>query len=213
MVRLAEASPRGGTEGLGGTNLRQRIFSARTPSRSGRALRLVLTAVLFLALGRGAAGYNNSAVPCGTWPNANPVTVQWTWGPDINTSGPWAYAFATVAEPNWDDSFTKLSLGYNSSASGEYDVYYSSTDGLAGHAYTWCHWWDPDQLADFLAEGNTYAYSDSGSYQAFMGNTAGHEIGHSLGYGHSTYDAVMKSGYGGSWPTTDDRDGFSAMYP
>lgn len=181
-------------------------------SRAVRAASLALLVTLASLLSSGVVtAYNNWDNVCGKWPNANPIGIQWKWDGDINQSGNWAYAFATVAEPNWDNSFTKIELGYNSSAAGEYGVY-NTAHQWYGLASVWCGInLCPCYIIDFLAEGNLHHNNDS-SYNAYMGNVAGHEIGHTLGYGHSCCAAVMQQGYAGSWPTLDDTQGMGAMY-
>lgn len=180
------------------------------PVRTRAGILVSLTAFLSLLLGGAANAYMNFDHVCGEWPNGSPISIGWKWDGDINISGWWAYAFATVAEPNWDNSFTKVQLSYSSGASGEYGVYYAD-DGWAGQAYVWCDLFCPCYIYDFLAEGNLEWHGDS-SWDAYMGNVAGHEIGHTLGYSHSCCPAVMKQGYSGSWPTQDDRDGMYYMY-
>lgn len=191
-------------------NFWTRLVRARSPKFAVSGL---LAIVLALALGTVASGYNNYDNVCGKWTNANPVGIQWKWGSSINPSGNWGYAFATVAEPNWDNSYTKIELGYWSTAASTFDVYYNTTDGWAGKALVNCGYGIPDgTIDDFAAYGNL-AWHDDSSYTGYMGNVAGHEIGHGLGFGHSNYDAVMKPGYSGSWPTSDDSAGIAAMYP
>lgn len=174
-------------------------------------LAVAISGLMLAATGQAILGYNNYDMPCGTWPNGTSVGVQWKWGPDINTGGNWAYAFANVAEPNWDNTSTKIDLGYNSSAAGEYDVY-NVADGNYGRAYVWCHWWDTDQIADFLAEGNLSVLPDA-TWDNEMAATAAHEVGHTLGLGHSTSAAVMNPSYSYSSPQTDDVNGLNALYP
>jgi matrixin len=188
---------------------------SRRVSARLRKISAVMLIVLSLAFSGGiAAAYNNSEVPCGKWPNGNPVGVQWKWGPYINQSGGWAHAFSVVAEPTWDDAFTKISIGWNSSAAGDYDVINDSAYS-GGYYWAWCHWWNPTQLADFLVVGNLYWYADS-PYGANMGRTAGQEIGHSLGLGHSSNPNAIMYGsnlYQGTWPTSDDAAGIASLYP
>lgn len=190
-------------------------MSGPAANRHVRAIRVVsLSVILGLSLmlfGSVASAYNNWDNMCGKWPNANPIGIQWKWDGDLNPSGWWGYAFASVAEPRWDDSYAKISLGYNSGAAGEYGVYYAD-DGWAGQAWAWCNYLCPCYIVDFLAEGNTQ-WRDGSSWDPYMGNVAGQEIGHTLGYGHSCCPAVMQQGYAGSWPTTDDNQGMRAMYP
>lgn len=46
-----------------------------------------------------------------------------------------------------------------------------------------------------------------------MAATAAHEVGHTLGLGHSTSAAVMNPSYSYSSPQTDDVNGLNALYP
>lgn len=189
------------------------IFRSRRNNTRAIGLVTVISICLGL-LGTAAAGYNNRDMPCGTWPNANPIRIWWKWGPDITPSGSWGYAFATVAEPNWDNSLTKFELSYASDAEASLDVYYDSGTTAYGQAFVWCHWFTT-QIAHFNAEGNTFYNPQTSPYNSYMGNVAGHEIGHGLGLGHSTAPAgaVMVQGYTGSWPTSDDYAGIASLYP
>lgn len=173
----------------------------------------MLISVLTVALLGGVAGaWNDFDNMCGTWELQEVIGIQWKWDGQINPGGWWAYAFASVAEPNWDNSISNLELGFSTAAEGEYGVY-DAPDGWAGQAWAWCQPPTYVKIIDFLAEGNLNWHGDS-SWDPYMGNVAGHEIGHTLGFGHSSVinDAVMRQGYTGAWPTADDYAGWNSMY-
>lgn len=187
--------------------------SCHAVTRRARALCLALVAALSLTLLGSAAVASNDIGPfaCGTWPYSfGTIFVTWKWGPNINQSGNWAYAFASVAEPTWDNSFSKVDLGYHPDGTTEFDTYYLINSSY-GYAYVWCYA-GTTTISNFHAEGNTYWNPDN-QWNNYMGNVAGQEIGHGLGLAHSNYPAVMQQGYTGSWPTSDDVEAINEYYP
>lgn len=182
--------------------------------RHGSRLALLVALVLAL-IGGTAVAYNDYDNGCGVFTGGNPIGIQWRWGTSINPTGNWAYAFASVGEPTWDNNFSKIDIGYNSSAASTFDLYYNQYDGRSGLAFVNCGYGVPDgTIDDFDALGNLYWHDDV-TYSSLMGNVAGHEIGHGLGLGHSYYTAVMNGSslHTGSWPTTDDTSTMNQKYP
>jgi len=176
-----------------------------------RALAMTAGCLLSLSiLGGVSAAYNNLDNQCGIWAGGG---YTYKWGTSINPAGNWAAAFVNAAW-NWDSHYSQIWNYYSSSSQAKYDWYYNQYDGWAGKTMLNCGYGIPDgTIDDFVAYGNLYWENDNG-YTTWKYNTAGHEIGHTYGFGHSTAtDSIMRVQlYLGSWPTADDSAGIAAMY-
>lgn len=145
------------------------------------------------------------------WNNTTPLNVLYKYGANLQTPGTaWRIAFNNGVY-NWNVANIKPAFLYDASNSRNTVDTYTAADGYWG--YTWWYCNVLYYLDRFDAKGNVnYNPNDQQRDEV-----ASHELGHGLGFGHSTVSpAVMNvSGPYGTWgvPQQDDVNGANAMYP
>lgn len=186
----------------------QRHHAPLRPLTLALAICLVVTSML--AGARTAVGYNNLDTLC-HWNNTSPLNVLYKFGANLQTPGTqWRIAFDNGVS-NWNLAPIKPAFLYDSSNSRNTLDTYTAADGNGG--YTWWYCNVLYYLDRFDAKGNVNYYPNDQQRVEI----ASQELGHGLGFGHSTVSpAVMNvNGPYGTWgvPQQDDIDGANAMYP
>lgn len=178
--------------------------------RAAFVLAFVLAVTTTLASATTATAYNNMDNAC-HWNNTTPLNVLYKFGANLQTPGTqWRIAFDNGVS-NWNVANIKPSFLYDVNNSRNTLDTYTAADGYWGYTWRYCN---PLYYLDrFDAKGNVNYYPNDQERD----EVASHELGHGLGFGHSTVSpAVMNvNGPYGTWgiPQPDDVNGANAMYP
>lgn len=173
-------------------------------------LAILLSTVMSTMTAMAAYAYNNLDNEC-HWNNTTPLYVLYKYGANLQTPGTaWRNAF-NAGISNWNTASIEPIFSYDASNSRNTVDTYSAADGNWGNTWWYCN--VLYYLDRFDAKGNVY-YSMNDQQRE---EVASHELGHGLGFGHSTVSPSVMNQYGpyGTWgvPQQDDINGANAMYP